>query len=97
MKKLYYRTRDNVFYTKHTKQEIHDFIDPYNKSTFLFLLHDMDYPFIEKEWDCTLKSMIKNNRDLKWILGKYIAKMRLCSYKYFRYEDGDFLNENRKC
>ena len=65
MNNIYYKARDNTLYTKYTKQEIYNFINPYDKSTFLFLLKDMDYPFIEREWNILLKTMIRNNKDLQ--------------------------------
>lgn len=54
----------------------------------------MNYPFIEEEWIRTLTHLIKKGHTNS-ILGKYIAKMRLCSFKEFEFEDSDRLNKYR--
>lgn len=71
------------------KQQIND----WNVGTILPLCQILDIPFIEEEWQITRRRNLKNNQSNTF--GKYLAKMKLASYKGFKFEDSAMLNEIR--
>ena len=86
LRKLYFIKRNGQFYTKQTKQEIYNIIDNNNPNTFLPFLEEMDYPYLEQEWEYSAQ------RKPESCLGFYIAKMRLMSFRSFGYADSAELN-----
>ena len=46
-------------------------------------------PFIEDEWNKLIDRYGKESN----VLGRYIAKMNLCSFRNYTYKDSEFLNE----
>ena len=97
MRKKYYRKRDGSFYTKLTKEQIKNKINPFIESSFLFFLKEMDYPYFSELWLKALKTCIERNH-IESCLSCYIARMQLCSFKGYHWIDSDFLNtlENKK-
>ena len=81
IKKQYYRKRNNEFYTKFTKEEILNKINANGLKSVDFFLKELDYPFIKSVWEHGLKY------EKNYSFGKYIARMRLKSYKSFGYSD----------
>ena len=94
MQKIYYRKRDNSFYTDETKVEILSKIDYDNPETFLPYFKILDYPYIKKEWALKVKYGREHNHTN--IFGRYIALMRLKGFRSFSYKDSEWLNELRK-
>lgn len=84
MKKDYFLKRDGSYYLKETKQEILKKIDYDKPETFLPYLKDMDYPYIENEWNFKVKHYGEKDGN---VFGRYIATMRLCAYRGFAYKD----------
>jgi len=84
MNKKYYKKQDGSYYLKKTKQEILKSIDNNDLNTFLPYLKDMDYPYIENEWNAKVKHYGEKNGS---VFGRYIATMRLCAYRKFTYKD----------
>lgn len=76
MKDMYYQCREGDFYTTYTKKEIDNLIDLDNFSTWFPFLKDMDYPAMPEVYES------KKN------FHKYIAVMRLASYRAFGWADG---------
>ena len=93
MDKRYYKKRDGSYYFKKTKQEISKSIDNNNPNTFLPYLKDMDYPYIEKEWNSKIRYYGEKDSS---IFGRYIATMRLCSYRKFTYKDSFLFNRKEE-
>lgn len=85
----YYRCRDESLYTKYTKEEVRKMVDPYNESTFLWLLEELNYPYIKSEWN-----RIRDYYDGSNIFGRYLSKMRLMSFKGFTWADTQWLNKD---
>ena len=81
MKKIYYKKRNNEFYTELTKKDILNKIDINDPNTFLLYLKILDYPFIESIWKHSLKYEKNFN------FSKYIARMRLASFRNFVFND----------
>lgn len=90
MKKEYFIQRNNTFYTKKTKEQIFKSIDFQNPTSFLPILKEMDYPYIEREWNKYLRKYGPKAN----ILGRYIALMRLKSYSDFAWEDSELFNNH---
>lgn len=76
LRKKYYRKRDGSLYTTYTKDEIDSLIDLEKFSTWYPFLKDMDYPAIPR-----IYQEYKN-------FHKYIARMRLVSFKNYGWNDG---------
>ena len=89
----YFKDRQNNKYTKYTKEEIRNMIDPFRPETFIFILKDMNYPYFEREWGNILSKSYKNYRGIKAVIGKYIAKMQLKGYKIFTFKDSRYHKE----
>lgn len=63
--------------------------NPAKPATFLFLLEELDFPYIEQIW----LSIYKHNYDTgtpEKTLGKYIGTMRLLAYKELKWEDSEY-------
>lgn len=85
MEKKYFKCRDNSLYTKYTKEEIYSLIDPYDFNTIKPFLKEMDYACDEKAYYELIEFFKKKNNNK--VLGRFINKMRLFSYKNFGYND----------
>ena len=90
MKEKYFKNRKGEYYTKYTKEEIYAQINNDDPLTFIPFLKDMDYCYLEEEWQ-QMKGKTQNK-----VFGKYIALMRLCGYRSFTYIDSNRLNEIRR-
>lgn len=93
MVEIFYKCRNGSLYKKATKAEIMSIIDPYDHTTFEHYLKEMDYPFIKNEYKRIISYMEKKKLDMIFFFGKYIATMRLASYKDYGFKDSIFLNE----
>ena len=86
-KELYFKCRNGEFYTKFTQSEIKQIVDIYDPSTFIFLLKDMDYVWIEKEYQRILAQWQSGNPFIR-----YLATMRLKAYSCMGYADSSKFN-----
>lgn len=70
-------------------------INNWDPDTYLWILQEVDVPFIPDEWNKLLASYGKNPEKLTGmtILGRYLSKMKLKQYKDFRWKDTEFLQE----
>ena len=93
MNKIYYRKRNNSFYTDETKIEILSKIDYDNPETFLPYLEKLVYPYLKEEWAYKVKHGREHNYTN--IFSRYIALMRLRGYRDFSFQDSSYLNELR--
>ena len=93
---IYFKDRNNNDYTKYTKEEIRDMIDPFKPETFISILKDMNYPYFESEWGNTLSQSCRIPGGAKTTIGRYISKMRLCGYKNFTFKDSQYHKELQK-
>lgn len=66
-------------------------VDPNQYSTFALLLKELDYPLVIRKWQELLEHYPGQP-----ILGKYLAKMNLFSWKVYRWEDSKELNESMR-
>lgn len=80
-------------------------IDNYNPETFLWILEDMDFPYIPEEWVVIRDRAFKTAQDKKQslngmsVFGKYLSKMRIKQFKNYGWADSEKLqaeNESKK-
>ena len=70
-------------------------VDNWNPDTYLWLLQELDVPYIPDEWN---KLMMKYAKDPDrvtgtTIIGRYLSKMKLNQWKEYRWKDNDFIKE----
>ncbi len=76
-------------------------IDNFNPETFLWILKDMDLPYIPEEWNVLRDRAFAKNPNLNGmsVFGKYLSKMKLKQWKQYGWEDSEklqALNEEKK-
>ena len=76
-------------------------IDNFNPETFLWILKDMDLPYIPEEWNVLRDRAFAKNPNLTGmsVFGKYLSKMKLKQFKPYGWEDSEklqALNEEKK-
>ena len=76
-------------------------IDNFNPETFLWILKDMDLPYIPEEWNVLRDRAFAKNPNLTGmsVFGKYLSKMKLKQFKMYGWEDSEklqALNEEKK-
>ena len=75
-------------------------IDNFNPETFLWLLQDMDVPYIEAEWNVLRDRAFAKNPNLNGmsVFGKYLSKMKLKQWNQYGWADTErlkVLNEEK--
>lgn len=64
-------------------------VNPYNYNTVIPILKELDVPFICTEWEKIIQFRKENNMEItgQIVMRKYLVKMRLMSFKDFKFED----------
>ena len=89
----YYKDRHDNWYTKHTKAELRDMINPLEPATFIPILKEMDYPYIEGIWRSCLANSANNAyenlgyKPKSRIFAHYIARMRTIALQDKTFKD----------
>lgn len=99
MNQKYFIQRDKTFYTKYTKDEIRSMINPYEKKTFLPILQDMNYPYIDYQWKKLVKKAEQHTTSDKYstyVIGRYIALMKLRHFSFYTWEDSNLINQGNR-
>lgn len=70
-------------------------VDNWDPETYLWILEDIDVPYVPKEWNALLAKYGTDRSKLTGttILGRYLSKMKLKQYKDYRWEHTQFLQE----
>lgn len=70
-------------------------VDNWDPSTYLWILQEVDVPYIPEEWNKLLATYGKDRSKLTGltILGRYLSKMKLKQYRDFRWADTDHLQD----
>lgn len=70
-------------------------VDNWDPSTYLWILQEVDVPYIPDEWNKLLATYGKDRSKLTGltILGRYLSKMKLKQYREFRWADTDHLQD----
>lgn len=71
------------------------FVDNWNPETFLWILQEMDVPYIPDEWNKLLASYGKDPSKVtgKTIIGRYLSKMKLKQFRDYRWSDTEYLQK----
>ena len=86
LSKIYYKQRNGSYYTKMTKDEIAQKINPTKLSTFIPILKDMNYVIMLDIWF----NYYSKHPTSRGVIGRYISFMHLCSIKQFDYDSTQF-------
>ncbi len=70
-------------------------VDNWDPQTYLWILQEIDVPYIPEEWNKLLATWGKDGKKLTGlsILGRYLSKMKLKQFRDFRWEDTERLQE----
>lgn len=70
-------------------------VDNWNPDTYKWILEECDVPYLPEEWNKLMANYAKDPSKLKatTVVGKYLSKMRLKSWKDYRWKDSEFLLE----
>lgn len=73
-------------------------LDNWDPETYMWILEEVDVPYIKEEWDGLLEKYGSNLKKLTGttVLGRYLAKMKLAQYNKYRFADGLKIEEERK-
>lgn len=68
-------------------------VDNWNADTYLWILQEVDVPYVPEEWNKLLATYGKDKSKLTGmsILGRYLSKMKLKQYKEYRWEHTEHL------
>lgn len=70
-------------------------VDNWNPDTYLWILQEIDVPYVPEEWNKLLAKYGVDKKKLTGmsILGRYLSKMKLKQYKDYRWEHTEHLQE----
>jgi hypothetical protein len=70
-------------------------VDNWDPDTYLWILQEVDVPYIPDEWNKLMASYAAPGKKVTGtsILGRYLSKMKLKQYKEYRWKDTEFLQE----
>lgn len=98
--------QDTNFYTykngdkhKYCKACLTMHIDNFNPDTFLYILEDMDVPYIPEQWNVLRdKAYAKSPQKMNGqsVIGKYLSKMKLKQFKQYGWADSVRLQEEKQ-
>lgn len=94
----FYTYRDGTKH-KYCKACLTMHIDNFDPSTFLYILEDMDVPWLPWEWNTLRdKAYAKNPNKMNGlsVIGKYLSKMRLKQHKDERWADSQRLQKKHE-
>lgn len=94
----FYTYRDGTKH-KYCKACLTMHIDNFDPSTFLYILEDMDVPWLPWEWNTLRdKAYAKNPSKMNGlsVIGKYLSKMRLKQHKDERWADSERLQKKHE-
>ena len=85
---------NRVSYLKECKNCLTKNIDPYNYQEIMRLCMLLDIPFIQTIWEKTLNQLYQHFNEItcKIAFSRYVAKMKLYSFKYYHYKDSQIIN-----
>ena len=70
-------------------------VDNWNPETYMWILQEVDVPYIPEEWNKLMASYARDRSKVTGttILGRYLSKMKLKQWKEYRYKDTEFLQD----
>lgn len=73
-------------------------LDNWDPSTFIWILQELDIPYIKEVWNGLLEKFAKNPEKITGmtILGRYISQMKLSQWKKYRWADTEKIQEKKE-
>lgn len=70
-------------------------VDNWDPDTFLWILQEVDVPYVPRVWDELMAKYAKDPAKVTGmtILGRYLSSMKLKQWKEYRWKDNDFIQE----
>lgn len=70
-------------------------VDNWNPETYLWILQEVDVPYVPEQWNKLLAAYGKDRSKVTGmtILGRYLATMKIKQYKDWRWKDTEYLQE----
>lgn len=70
-------------------------VDNWNPETYLWILQEIDVPYIPEEWNKLMATYATPDKKVTGtsILGRYLSKMKLKQYKEYRWQHTEFLQQ----
>lgn len=70
-------------------------VDNWDPQTFLWILQEVDVPYIPEEWQKLMASWAKDRTKVTGmtIIGRYLSKMKLKQFRDYHWKDTEFLQE----
>lgn len=70
-------------------------VDNWNPDTYLWILQELDVPYVPAEWDKLLARYGQNKEKLTGssIFGRYLSKMQLKQWRDYRWKDSEYLQD----
>ena len=70
-------------------------VDNFNPDTFLWILQEIDVPYIPDVWNNILSKYGKDRSKLSGmtVMGRYLSTMKIKQYRDYRWKDNDFILE----
>ena len=70
-------------------------VDNWNPDTYLWILQEIDVPYVPDEWNKLMATYAKDRSKVTGvsILGRYLSKMKLKQFRDYRWKDNEFLQE----
>lgn len=84
-KTIYFRKRNDEFYTDFTKEEIYEMIKKDGIDTFIYFCKQLNIPFIKYQYE-----RLKEKYPDKYF-GRYLSTMKLTSYRSLTFENSERL------
>ena len=80
---------------KQCKKCITMHVDNWNPDTYLWILQEIDVPYVPDEWNKLMATYARDKSKVTGvsILGRYLSKMKLKQFKDYRWKDNEFLQE----
>lgn len=82
--------RDNK-YLCICKECVNKLVNPNDSNTFMWMLKELDIPYIEKYWKERQESLARYEKPLT--LGRYVSYMKLMSFRMWRWDDAASINQ----
>lgn len=70
-------------------------VDNWDPQTYLWILQEIDVPYIPEEWNKLMANYAKDRTKVSGmtILGRYLSKMKLKQWKDYRWKDTEFIQQ----
>lgn len=68
-------------------------VDNWDPKTYLWILEEIDVPYIPDEWNKLMANYANKKMTGLTIIGRYLSKMKLKQFADFRWKDNQFLQE----